>query len=324
MAQKTPGDILLDAGTNELEVLVFKLEHGWFGVNVAKVREVILGRKPTEAPGMHQAVLGMINMRGALIPLVDLKSTLGLGSVERERIGEHRVIVTEFNGLHTGFIVDDVDRIHRVSWTRVRSVPDVNSLSAYPAQTVSSCTGVIDMDGTLVLMIDFESIADSITLQEGLQVSFVDNPDGIDRESKRVLLAEDSPFMRHTMERVLRDSGYTKLEVFGDGASAWAAIERSLNEGEVHVDAIVSDIEMPQMDGLHLTKRIRETKALADTPVVLFSSLVSQDNLKKGEQVGATLQIAKPELAKVVRLIDLAVSGRLEEAKANPQLLDAA
>ena len=316
MPQATPGDILLDAGTNELEVLVFRLGPGWFGVNVAKVREVITGRKPTESPGRNPSVFGMINLRGTLVPLVDLASTLGLGATDPAELDQRHVIVTEFNGLRTGFVVDGVDRIRRVSWSEVGTVPDVNAISAMPAQAVSSCTGVIELDEHLVLMIDFESITDSITLQEGLHVTLVENPDGVDRAAHRVILAEDSPFMRATMERVLRSSGYDQLEVYGDGAAAWAAIEAAAQDTDRPLAAVVSDIEMPQMDGLHLTSRVRQLPAVADVPVVLFSSLVSEDNLKKGQQVGATMQVAKPELTRLVRLVDLVVTGRLDEAAA--------
>jgi len=314
MATSTPGDILLDAGTNELEILVFRLDRGFFGVNVAKVREVILGRKPTESPGRNANVFGMINLRGVLVPLVDLRATLGLPPTSADELTQRRVIVTEFNGLTTGFVVDTVDRIHRVSWSQIKNVPDVNELSSIPSIAVSSCTGVIELDDELVLMVDFESIADGITDIEGLHIQSVDNPDGIDRAKHSVVIAEDSPFMRHTMERVLRDSGYENLTVVSDGIAAWNAVEASIDADPISV--IITDIEMPQMDGLHLTKRIREHAELVDLPVVLFSSLVSDDNRKKGEQVGATMQIGKPDLTRLVHIIDLLAAGRIEDAKA--------
>ncbi|MEM1186029.1 MAG: chemotaxis protein [Planctomycetota bacterium] len=314
MATSTPGDILLDAGTNELEILVFRLNQGFFGVNVAKVREVILGRKPTESPGRNANVFGMINLRGVLVPLVDLRATLGLPPTSADELTQRRVIVTEFNGLTTGFVVDTVDRIHRVSWSQIKNVPDVNELSGIPSSAVSSCTGVIELDDELVLMVDFESIADGITDIEGLHIQSVDNPDGIDRAKHSVVIAEDSPFMRHTMERVLRDSGYENLTVVSDGIAAWNAVEASIDADPISV--IITDIEMPQMDGLHLTKRIREHAEFVNLPVVLFSSLVSDDNRKKGEQVGATMQIGKPDLARLVHIVDLLAAGRIEDAKA--------
>lgn len=154
-------------------------------------------------------------------------------------------------------------------------------------------------------------------MEKRLHVDRVENPDGVDRARYRVFLAEDSPFMRSLMDRVMRSSGYTRLEVFPNGQEAWLALEAAAAGdagGPVH--AVVSDIEMPLMDGLHLTRRIKEHPVLKDVPVVLFSSLVSADNEKKGRQVGASLQIPKPELPEMVRLIDKAVTGRLEMPEA--------
>ena len=309
----TPGDILLDAGTNELEVLVFELAGGLYGVNVAKVREVVRGQAPTSSPGTRPGVLGMVNMRGELIPIVDLKSQLGLGVADIDDIASHRIIVTEFNGRRTGFIVDAVDQIRRLSWTLVKPAPELDSLGTSGA-AVSSCTGVIELDERLILMIDFESVADGILYEDKLHYGQVENPDGIDRASKVIFVVEDSPFMRETMQTTLHASGYTGVRMFTNGAEAWNALNNR-GEGEPAVEALISDIEMPQMDGLHLARRVRDDARYRDLPLVLFSSLISEDNIKKGEQVGADMQIPKPELPDLVRLIDKLVTGRVDEVR---------
>jgi len=298
------GDILLDAGTNELEVLVFSIGAGKFGVNVAKVREVIRPVPTVESPGQHASVIGIFNIRGSVIPVVDLAKHLNLQRKWGTGDGapEGRVIITEFNGRRTGFMVDQVEQIYRMSWSKVRPAPDVGANSA---SVNSSTTGIIEIGGHMVLMVDFESVSDAILLQEKLRIESVPNDMNIDRGSKRVLLCEDSPFMRNIMSKVLRQSGYSRLEVYSDGQQAWDAI----NAGGDKIDAVVSDIEMPRMDGLHLTKRIKSGAATKDIPVILFSSLVSEDNRKKGQQVGADVQIPKPELPEMVRLVDKVVSG---------------
>ncbi len=348
------GDILLEAGTNELEVLVFRLGGVWLGVNVAKVREVIRPVKTIAAPHQHSSVIGMFNIRGSVLPVVDLARHLGIASVVSERFelarlqrdsatstnsaasrtdsaldtatsagtalnksaatreDEGRVIITEFNGARCGFLVDAVEQIHRMSWQKVRPAPDLSQVGSAGGGVVSTTTGIIELNNRLVQMVDFESVADSILLQEKLHIHTIDNPTGVDRASKRVILAEDSPFMRALMHRVFITSGYTGIEVFPDGQSAWEAIQasaRATGTNAKPIDAVISDIEMPRMDGLHLCKRIKETPDLKDIPVVLFSSLISQDNLKKGQQVGATVQIPKPELEEMVRLVDKVVSG---------------
>lgn len=306
-------DILLDAGTNELEVLVFRLADGWFGVNVAKVREVIKPVEYTRGPAQHSSVLGMINIRGQVMPVVDLAYHLDLATdTDDESRPEGRIIITEFNGLQTGFLVDNVDQIHRMGWDAVRPSPDLDvTRTSTQGDTHASTTGTVEMGDRLILMLDFESVADSILCEKSLHTGPIDNPENVDRGSKRVLLAEDSPFMRSLMTKTLTESGYTKLEVYPDGESMWQAIDA---EG-APIDAIISDIEMPRMDGLALTKRIKEDPRVRSVPVVLFSSLVSEDNRKKGEQVGADVQIPKPELREMVFLVDRAVSGQplLEE-----------
>lgn len=323
MALNTPtapnltGDILLEAGTNELEVLVFRLGAGSYGVNVAKVREVIRPAKTVVSPGQHPSVIGMFNIRGAVIPVVDLAKHLGLDKRWGAEAGapEGRVIITEFNGLRVGFMVDEVDQIHRLSWQRVKPAPDTTTgTSAAISDTrdeyqASSITGIIEINSTLVLMLDFESVSDSILMERRLHVESVANELGVDRKNKRVLLVEDSPFMRARMTRVFQASGYDRLEIYPDGQAAWNAIEASVADPAQAIHAVISDIEMPKMDGLHLTKRIKSGTATAGIPVVLFSSLISDDNRKKGEQVGADVQIPKPELAEMVRLVDRVING---------------
>ncbi len=299
------GDILLDAGTNELEVLVFTLGGGSFGLNVAKVREVIRPVSSVAAPHQHPSVLGMFTIRGAVLPVVDLAVHLGLAVRDPATARpEGRVIITEFNGTKTGFLVDGVEQIHRVSWSRIQPAPEVN-IGAQAAETYGCTTGVLELDGRLVLMVDFESVADSILVEKRLHVDRVENTSEVDRASKRVVIAEDSPFMRQLIREVFLNSGYTMVEVYTDGQAAWEAVSKPGPK----IDAIVSDIEMPRMDGLHLTRRIKDTPHLKGVPVVLFSSLVSADNMKKGKQVGADVQVSKPELSEMVRLVDRVVSG---------------
>ena len=316
----TKTDILLEAGTNELEILVFSLAGQRYGVNVAKVREVVRWIQPAESPRRHASVLGMINMRGTVLPLVDLAGHLGL----TERIADtpeadRRIIITEFNAVQAGFVVHGVEQIHRLSWQRIRPAPDLGSLGKRPdgvsAKAASTCTGVLELGGKgeskdLVLMLDFESVSDEILSEDRLRVAAVENTLNVDRPSKRVLMAEDSPFMRELIRGVFTRSGYTRIRTCSNGLEAWQELERAAGEGEEPYDCVISDIEMPQVDGLHLTKKIKDDARLKHTPVILFSSLITKDNLKKGAAVGADAQVPKPELEEMVRLVDRAVSGQ--------------
>lgn len=299
---RTPGDILLEAGTNEFEVLVFQLEGGWFGINVAKVREVILPVKATESPNQPRSVIGMFNIRGQVLPLIDLKGHLGIVASSDDQ-SQGRIIVTEFNGRRASFLVDRVEQIHRISWAEVKPAPELDEHGE-----CGSVTGTIDFDGRLVLLLDFESVTDEICMQEQLHVEYVENTTDIDRGSKLVILAEDSAFVRRMIREVFRSSGYDKLRIFPDGLEAWKAILGCKERGET-IDAVVTDIEMPRIDGLNLTRRIKADPDLSGVPVMLFSSLITADNLKKGRQVGADAQVAKPDLPQMVELVDRLLAG---------------
>jgi len=296
-------EILLSAGTNELEVLVFRLGEGWYGINVAKIREVILPPAATRSPESPEGIVGMFNIRGQLVPMVDLPGHLGVKprlTVDDLASFDGRVIICEFNHMQIGFLVDGVDQIRRMSWSAVRPAPEVGD------DNVGVITGVIDLEERLVLMLDFESIADEVSVEEKLHVECVPNELGVERETQRVILAEDSKFMRDRLRKVLTTSGYVGVEIYGDGEAAWRAINGPHPEGVTPepIAAIVSDIEMPGMDGLHLCKLVKDSAEHRSIPVLLFSSLISKDNLKKGRQVGADHQVAKPELADVVTMID--------------------
>ncbi|MGD1914688.1 MAG: chemotaxis protein [Phycisphaerales bacterium] len=314
-ASDQPG-ILLNAGTNELEVLVFTIGGSVCGVNVAKVREVVRWTAPTQTPNLHPSVDGMFKLRGEVIALVDLARHLDMDSCQADE-DDRRVIVTEFNGRRTAFVVDSVEQIHRLSWQAVEPVPDLNGFAGQvpPSdRAVSACTGVLNLNDRLVLMIDFESVADSIVFDDRLHKPEIESPpEGLDRSQIRVVVAEDSGFMRDLLRQMLVGAGFGAVEEFEDGQAAW---DRLSDESASPVDILVADIEMPRIDGLHLTTRLRESHNLKDMPVVLFSSLVTEDNRKKGEQVGANAQIAKPELARVVSVVDNLMLNRSTSAAA--------
>ena len=291
-------DILLESGTNELEVLVFGLGQGAYGVNVAKVREVILPQRITASPGRHESVRGMFNLRNRVLPLIDLCHYLNIQSDADAK--SKRIIVTEFNGIHTAFEVDWVEQIYRMSWNRMQSVPE-----SY-GQTHFCLTGITEIEDRLVLMLDFESVVDHVNMQDDLHVEIVENKLGVDRAGKHVFIAEDSRFIRDLMETTLMSSGYGKIHPFDTGTQAWAALQKIAHDDDdaQRCDILIADIEMPQMDGLHLVRRVKAEPALKDIPVILFSSLITDDTRHKGEQVGADDQIAKPQLPHLVEIVD--------------------
>ncbi len=303
-------EILLESGTNELELLVFDVADYTFGINVAKVREVLPTTEITGLPRAHSSIRGVFKLRNNVIPCVSLLDHLGIESTREN--AESRMILSDFNQQQTAFLVDDVERIHRLSWENILSVPGLEALSHTPVTALARC------DDRLIVMLDFEMILDDVTDQY-FRTDSVDNPLGLPREKLKILLAEDSPTVREAVGNTLRNSGYSQLMFFDNGGEAWQWLSQrtvSADRVEEICDLIISDVEMPQVDGLHLTKRVKEHPQLKQLPVLLYSSIVTPDNHKKGKAVGADAQVSKPELSEVVRLADELISTAQRENRA--------
>ena len=304
-------EILLESGTNELELLVFEVADYTFGINVAKVREVLPTTEITALPKAHPAIRGVFKLRNQVIPCVSLLTHLGIAPTSDNP--ESTMILTDFNQQQTAFMVDAVDRIYRLSWENILSVPGLEALSHTPVTALARC------DDRLIVMLDFEMVLDDVTSQF-FRTDSVDNPMGLPRETLRIILAEDSPTVRDAIGTTLRASGYTQLLFYENGLEAWKSMEERLIEtgsAEKVADLVISDVEMPQVDGFHLTKRIKQHPQLKNTPVLLYSSIVTPDNHKKGVAVGADAQVSKPELSEVVRLADELISSAQQENRAS-------
>lgn len=291
-------NILTESGTNEVEVLVFQLADGHYGVNVAKVREIIEPVPVSRIAHSHPAVRGLFQLRGNVLPLVDLRFFFDMPPAESEETS--RVIVMEFNNECLGFLVDHVDRIHRTSWKAMSESPWSSP------EGDQAITSVLRLDEMLVLMLDFERVAFKIAGVEVLQEAAPQTSD-LDRGSVSILLADDSATMRRMLGQSLATAGFKSVEFVNDGQEAWDRLDERLASGQLP-DIVVTDIEMPRMDGLHLTKRIKTDPRLNGIPVIVFSSLVSDDNLKKCEAVGADRQLTKPQLPDLVQTIDSLLS----------------
>ena len=302
--------ILLQSGTNEVEVLVFRVGGFTLGINVAKGREVLTSPTVTALPDSHPSICGCFRLRDSVIPCLSLHKHLDEPpSCPPE---EAVVILTEFNQHQIGFLVDVVERIHRISWTNVMAAP------AIIAQTKAPVTAVSQIDGRLILMLDFEMIADQVALGEQQGESIL-NELGVERAAQRVAIADDSATARKAVENTLRQSGYNDLHIFENGAEAWNWLAASADQrpGRPPVDLMISDVEMPQVDGFHLTKRIKDHPQLREIPVLLYSSILTPDNAKKGKAVAADAQIAKPELHRVVEMADKLIFAAVEKKNAS-------
>ena len=290
--------ILMESGTNELEVLEFVVAGNSYGINVAKVKEIIQYQPVTTVPNSNPAIEGIFMPRDTMITAIDLRQCIGRGTTEPGGL----FIITNFNHLDIAFHVDQVIGIHRVSWSEI-----VKPNATVGSSDESISTGIIKIDGKLIIILDFEKIVSDINPETGLKVEEVAaigaNPE---RAKKAILIAEDSILLIRMIVESLNKAGYTRLIHTANGQEAYDKILEFKEAGTLkdNVQCVITDIEMPLMDGHRLTKLIKDDDVLRSIPVVIFSSLVNDEMRRKGESLGADAQLSKPEIGNLVHLID--------------------
>ncbi|GFM36969.1 chemotaxis protein [Desulfovibrio psychrotolerans] len=294
-------NILLESGTNELEVLELYIEERlpdgsvvpcYFGVNVAKVMQVI------EAPAFNApesasnpCFMGMIDIRNMMVPVLDLSRWLRMDMVRSEY---DVIMVTEFSNAVTGFLVSGVTEIHRVGWQQVQPP------SGYISKIGTNCiVGMVDLGDHFVQLVDLENVLadlDPTTFEKAVQEGPRAN------RTYRALVADDSATIRLMLRKNLEAANFDPLLV-NNGQEALNQLRAFRNRMEQegrplsdYVDIVISDIEMPLMDGFTLTKNIKEDAVLGRLPVILYSSLITNELRHKGDSVGADDQISKPDL----------------------------
>lgn len=299
MAEDT--GILLESGTNELELLEFVVGTQHYGINVAKISELCPYQPPTMVPNAHEYIEGIFMPRERIITVINLASALGIP--QNQNTSGDMYIITNFNRLHTAFHVQEVLGIHRVSWGDI----------VKPDSTISSggqgiATGITKIDGKIVIVLDFEKIVTEINPETGLKLSEIEAMGERSRQECTILLAEDSPLLLEMLKKCLTKAGYTHLIPTTNGQEAWNTLDRMMKEGGVigeDIALVITDIEMPQMDGHHLAKKIKTDPRFDGLPVVIFSSLVNDEMKKKGEALGVDAQLSKPEIGRLVHQLDL-------------------
>lgn len=292
-------NILLESGTNELELLIFEVGGNCYGINVAKVREIINSEPITPIPNAHPCVEGVFIPRDYIITAINLAMVLSLPPSQNPQ--NDMFIITNFNKLNVSFRVHKVEGIYRFSWSDI-IVPDktVNS------QEAALATGIVKLNKKLIVILDFEKIVSDISPETGLKVSDIAELEGRSRSDEPILVAEDSPLLMRLILDALERSGYTNILHRPNGREAWELLNKLKDEGTLNdkVHCVITDIEMPLMDGHRLLKLIRDDSKLRHLPVVIFSSLLNDDMRKKGEALGANAQLSKPEIGELVNELD--------------------
>ncbi len=298
-------NILLETGTNELELVEFMIypksneeKPRYYGINVAKVREIIKTPPIVTIPKTNDNIEGIINLRGKIVPTINLAKWLKLDTDKPLS----RVIITEFNQVVNGFLVNSVTRIHRISWNDVMQPEELTK-----GDDESCITSVVKIDDKLILILDFEKIIGDIFPDSYFKLDTVEINEA--HIGKKVLIVEDSTMIRNIVHDTLKQGGYEVLSA-PNGSAAFDMLMEfhkkvTNGEGKItdYIDAIVTDLEMPLMDGSHLIKRLRELPEFHNIPVIVFSSMASDEIIRKVKEIGADTFISKAELAKLVNLV---------------------
>ena len=308
------------AGTNKLEILLFSLgvnaktgRRETFGINVFKVREVMRTPPITSAPEMPSSVEGMVSLRGALVPVVDLAKYAGVATDTPRSI----MIVTEYAGHTQGFLVEAVDTILRLDWSQMKVPPDM--LTAELGGLVTAVTEL--PDGRLVMMMDVEKVLSETTNYD--EETVFRNIKPLNDPRLTVVFADDSVVARKQIVRTL-DAMNVKYIASINGRDAWNELEKVANyalasgqEVTSLISLVLTDVEMPEMDGYILTKKIKSDSRFAGIPVIMHSSLSGMSNQQLGKSVGVDEYVAKFEPQKLSETLSRRLLGVLPVAQAN-------
>jgi two-component system chemotaxis response regulator CheV len=297
-----------ETGSNEVEIVEFKLGNQSFGINVSKVREFVPHDPEaiTTLPQAPPSMVGVFVLRGSTIPLIDLNNFLS--RPQEESSGKQVVIVTQFNQRAMGFITDGINKIHRLSWDSFQPMHEY--LGGFGPQIIGS----VNVDDQEILVLDLEYVVGEVdpgTLTIYDEADEPPPPEGSDRGEVKLVLVDDSSVIRDHLVKKLNKVGYSDISVYANGKEALDAIKAKLNQAQQSgknwkelMSGVVTDIEMPAMDGLTLCRNIKENLGLKDLPVVMFSSLVNQDVARRCQAAGADAYTKKPGAADLLELMD--------------------
>lgn len=295
--------ILLESGTNEIEIMKFRVQGEFYGINVAKVKEIMMTEKVKPMPHSHPSVEGFFKPRETLITVINLANYLS--GVTPEQGERDLFIITSFNKMMVAFRVDSIEGISRISWRAIQK-PD-NTL-ANGQEGVA--TGIAQCDEQLVIILDFEKIVAEISPATSIQMSEIDSLGVRERNDAPIIIAEDSVLLQKMIMAALEKAGFTNVTILNDGQEAWDYLSGIRNDEKLYdkVNVLITDLEMPRMDGHRLTKLVKEDARLKRLPVVIFSSLINEEMRRKGKSVGADEQLSKPEIGHLVEVLDILIA----------------
>ncbi len=309
MSVREKQEILLESGTNEVEIIEFYLGSQSFGINVHKLREIVPYDPDvvTSLPESESSMIGMLLLRGKTVPLIDLGEHLRK-SHEEPREGRKVVLVCEFNREVNCFLVDGVNQIHRVSWKGMRPMDE------FFAPYRPRFTGSIQVEDREIMIVDLEHVISEIFPEVANMEQRAEVPDEFKRATRKdvkLLVAEDSNIIRNQIVSILQRSGYEQVTSFVNGEECYNGLKLIKADAEHQgrdvsdfINLLISDIEMPCMDGLTLCKAVKKELGMKNLPVIMFSSLINDQLALKCDEVGADGHISKPQINELVQMVD--------------------
>ncbi len=305
---------ILETGANELEIIDFRMyeilddgsTYEWIlGVNVAKVKEVIFRPKDIiKAPGLPPEAEGLAKIRGQMVPIINLAKWMKIK--EPPNAGRY-VIVMEFLREIVGVIVHEAKRIRRIKWADIKRPP-----KSIDEKLGGKVVGVIEIeDNKLLLLLDFEGILDELGMIKIFgEEEIKKDIEGIEKKGHfKILILDDSPVARKIIRRILEADGHTVFEA-QNGIEALQILHQWLEEAKAqgkditdYVQLIISDIEMPGMDGLTFTRKVKEDPELSKIPVIINTSLSDRANVDKSRYVGADAHLVKFDAPDLIKLV---------------------
>ena len=290
--------------TSVLELMEFTMAGNAFGINVAKVKEIMRRCPITPMTKSHPCIEGIFNPRGKIITVIDLPKYMELG--ESGHSGKDMFMLTNFDNVNAAFHVHTVEAMHRIKWSDVEKPSDI----IYGGRD-SVITGTTKIGDRIITIIDFEKVLFDINPETGLQLSEITLMGDRERSEKPLIIVEDSVFLKKMILQALEMAGYTNITSFDNGQDAWEYLEIIRDEClsnfapvESKVAIIITDIEMPRMDGHHLTKLIKSDGYLCKIPILVFSSLIDEAQKIQGQNLGVDAHLSKPQIGNLVSTID--------------------
>lgn len=291
--------ILLESGTNEVEFLQFLVAGQRYGINVSKVRQILTFTQDmiTPLPNGGRSVVGITYFRGKPCPVINLREQLEVDAKEQPA-ERPLLIMTVINQITVGFLIDQVYEIIRASWDEFNPLE-----AAVFDSSTKNVLGCVTRGEQLILILDFESMLAELIPSTSIEhcADQVTEKTDKSRSDVCIVYCEDSTIVQKLMLATLSKAGFDKVKLFENGQEG---LRYLATEGHERVDIILSDIEMPKLDGLSLCKEVRNLPAYKETPLIFFSSMISEEMKSKCKSVGGTDAFSKPEIHKIVALID--------------------